>query len=351
MLHPINPAAEVELRNVLAFQRRVLEFALLPGLTIPLVRQEVNVHFGANAPWFWRHRSLRAPVVALNALVRADQPLAAQILAAFDNDLEFDQHTNDPAFAFACFALPEPPRENVRALLETFYDILGSKGGFSSQLTGNGPLTRNTLVAEFWLGNPDLKVCPACDGPPPERTGDKIHAQCDHHFPVSKHPALSIHPRNLVPICTPCNEDINGDLDANDRAHLSQMFLPYAREVFGPLRKQAVRDPRQGLAVLFDDGGAANTPRIQSLNYILRLQERWTARLQDQVAPKIENTLRHQWHLIDRLGSGPADLLQDIATQLQESRGARGRSPNALIEETYWTLLANDPNARAAILQ
>jgi len=359
MLHPINPAAEAELRNVLAFQRRVLEFALLPALTVQrvpqqngkvLVRAEVDGHFAANADWFWTHRSLHQPVADLNQAVGADAALAARVLASFDNDAGFDRHTDDPAFAFACSALPDPPRPQLRALLETFYVILGSNGGFSNQLTGNGLLTRNSLLADFWLHNPNLRVCPACDGPPPDRTGDKIHAQCDHFFPISRHPALSIHPRNLVPICTPCNEDFKGDLDANDRAHLSQMFLPYTREVFGPLEVEAARPPQQGLTLRFNDNGAGETPRIQSLNYILHLQERWTARLQDQIAPKIENTIRHQWRLITRLGHDRADLEQDINAQRVEVHRTHGQAPDTIVAEAYWSLLASDPNERDALL-
>jgi len=349
MLHHINLAADAELRNVLAFQRIVLRFALLPRLSVPLLRAEANTHFGARADWFWRHTSLHQPLTALNAVVRNNATLSARVLNAFDNDVGFDNQINNSRFAFACNTLPPQVGGPLRILLETFYDIFSSAGGYSNEISGNGVLTRNTWVRTFWELNPNLRVCPTCDGPRPDRIEEKIYAQCDHHFPRSKHCALSIHPQNLRPCCTPCNEDFKEDRDATDYATLAQMFLPYAREAFGPLHVRTTRDPQTGLKLVLEDGGA-DTPRVRSLNYILRLQDRWTTRLQDQIAPSIENNVRHQRNLIQRLGGNATNLLEDLAAQRLAARNARGRESNAIIAEAYWTFLENDPHERAAIL-
>jgi hypothetical protein len=46
--------------------------------------------------------------------------LRAQVLDAFDNDVDFDNHINDPEFTFRCCTLPNPVFTPLQALLEKF---------------------------------------------------------------------------------------------------------------------------------------------------------------------------------------------------------------------------------------
>jgi hypothetical protein len=341
MLHRINPAAEAELRSVVAFQRKVLTFARSPALTVPLNRGEVDAHFDTQADWFWRHKSLHDPVTKLNAAVRAAPALAIELLTTFDNDVAFDAHLDDPAYAFACCRLRADVKDLVGDVLVSFYDLLGSKGGFPTEITGGDVLTRDVFVQEFWRLNSELKVCPACDGPRPDRT-KKIHAQCDHHFPKSIHAALSIHPKNLVPICLECNLTFKGERDANEKAGLSEMFLPYAREAFGPLAIKAFRDGHGELEVQMSDGGAANTKRIESLDHILQLRERWTSRLSDRVSVPIVNALRQQARTAERRGDSAADRLMNVTAQREGFRKARGKQHDSILSEAYCAMLEAD---------
>ena len=110
------------------------------------------------------------------------------------------------------------------------------------------------------------------------------------------------------------------------------------------------RNPQEGLTLDLDDGGSPATPRLQSLDHILKLQERWKNRIRDHIAPKMENTVRHQWSLIQRLGGNPAILLDDITAQRIAANRARGSEIHAVATEAYWTFLENDPNERAMLL-
>lgn len=342
MLHRISPAAEAELRNVVTFQRRVLIFACSPNLTVPLARAEMDAHFNAQADWLWRHKSLHRPITRLNAAVRATPALRVDLLAAFENDVAFASHVDDPTYAFACCRLGADVKQLVGELLVLFYDLLGREGGFSQEITGGDALTRDTVVREFWELNSGLSVCPACDGPRPDKVNGKIHAQCDHHFPKSAHAALSVHPRNLIPICVDCNTTFKGERDATDKARFSEMFLPYGREAFGPLEVKALRDVQGSLTVQLSDGGTTDTRRIVALDYILQLRDRWNDRIGTRVSESIVNSLRQQARTAVRRGDSPSDRLLNIAAQRAGFRTARGKLPDSILAEAYCALLQAD---------
>ncbi len=350
MLHKISSSFDAELRNVMAFQRAVLVFACDLGTTTPLLKTEVVARFGPTADWLWAHNSLHQPMVDLNLAVRASPALAARIIAAFDNDIGFDARIADGTFGFACCALPQKTYSLVHSLLVKFYDLLGSEKGFPSEITAAGQLTRGLVVQRFWISNASLNVCPACDGPRPDRTNGKVHAQCDHFLPKGRHPALSVHPRNLVPVCTDCNMTFKGERDANDHAHLSEMFLPYDREAFGPLRTLVSRDLAGVLQVDFDDLGGHNTPRVQALNNILNLRSRWTDRLPSRVSGPICDCLREQKKLIARLGGNPGVFLEQIAAQRAAKQCKKKMEHDAILAAAYLVFLEANQHERDSLV-
>ena len=111
MLHRIERVYEAELRNIVAFQRRVLEFACLPTLTAPLARAEADVHFGAQTDWFWSNTSLHPLVRTVNRIVRGNAALSQRVIAAFDDDVAFDTRIDDAIFRFSCRTLPNGVRD------------------------------------------------------------------------------------------------------------------------------------------------------------------------------------------------------------------------------------------------
>ena len=345
MLHPIKPAAEVELRNVIAFQRKVLEFACLPTLNFD--RAKVDAYFGIQANWFWTHTSLHSLVKGLGSEIDSinDPNIGIFILAAFDNDVGFDKRIDDPTFAFACCELDIRIRSLVTALLKAFYDLL--ENGYSEEITGTRKIDRETVAQAFWSLNSQLKVCPYCDGPRPDKINEKVRSQCDHHFPKSKHPSLSVHPMNLVPTCLDCNLTDKGNKDATDKAHISELFLPYAdgRAVFGPLKVSAFRYAGE-LTVKFDDNGNPRTSRIESLNHLLKLQDRWIDRLKNRVSGSIVNSLRNQCRSAKRRNEIDSDILENLGYQKDGCFDSRGKEHDSILKETYFDFLINDSSER-----
>ncbi len=264
------------------------------------------------------------------------------VLGAFDNDTGFDKRVDDAAFLFGSWTLHESVRESVRNLLRQFYKIF--EQGFAAEITGSGTLTRAEFVAEFWTVNADLKVCPACSGKM-EEAGAEIHSRCDHHFPKSRYGTLSVHPLNLVPLCPWCNEVFKKENDANDRARLSEMFLPYAagREMLGNINVIVARGPNGEYLLEFDDNGNDDTPRLRALNYVVELQDRWESRLRKDVAPPIVTRLNGQRNLVQRLNLDPIEIPRDIDVQRQGYESRRRTERDAVLSEAFCSFLANSP--------
>lgn len=330
MLHPIKPALETELLAVLGFERL-----------------QVDGHFGASADWVWTHTSLCAPVAALSAVVRGHPQHLQQVLAAFDHDVAFDQHLDDHGFQFAVRGLPTVLLSPLRALLVLFYELLSADGGFSAAITGSKAVSRDALVQAFWSGNPDLKVCPACDGRKPDSISGRVYGHCDHHFPKGVHPALSVHPLNLVPICSECNSSFKLQRDAVDKSCLAEMFLPYKRPAFGPARAVVSRSASGAIGISIEDEPGAPTARVLALDYVYRLLGRWHDRLDGHTKESIQNNLRRQLEKWQPLSGHVPD---HFLCQRDWFRKDRGRIPDSILSEAYCEFAATDDGECDALL-
>jgi hypothetical protein len=350
MLHPIEPVLEQELLAVVAFQRKVVEFVCRRDLAIRRTvkdkprfeRVQVDAHFGAQADWVWMHTSLCSLVSALNVAVRDDPDLRRRTVCAFDHDVAFDTHLDDAAFRFSVCALPQKVFKPLSKLLVQFYDIFGEETGFATEVTGTVPVSRDTLIQAFWTQNRRLKVCPACDGKKPDSIGGRVYGHCDHHFPKARYPTLSVHPLNLVPLCGECNATFKLERDAIDKACLAEMFLPFKRPVFGPARAVVSRSQSGLIGVSIEDQTGAPSARIEAVDHVYQLIERWNGRLQDRLKDSIVNKLRRQYGDTSRWGDGPTDMLANIAAQRDWFRDDRGHEPDAILSEAYCEFAAID---------
>lgn len=348
MLHKIKPGAERELRNVMAFQREVLALACDPNIHLPLEKTEILARFPQTGQWLWTHTSLHGPITELNQVVRSDPTLAPTILAAFDNDVSFDQHTDDPGFGFQCCHLSDPAGAKFAVLMRTFYELLCRNAGFSADIAGWSGISRTAVLRSFWTANADLNVCPACDGPRPRRKRRRVHTQYDHFFPKSKHAALSVHPLNLVPVCGDCNYD-KLEKDASDHALLSEMFLPYVREAFGPLTVEVCCGKDRLLRISLHDSGQVDTTRLQALDAVLDVKSLWTDVLRTRVSKSIVDTLKDHRKLLARHNHDPDVLLSGLGVLREGVRARRGKEQDAILKEAYFAFLEADPSALAAI--
>jgi 5-methylcytosine-specific restriction endonuclease McrA len=113
-----------------------------------------------------------------------------------------------------------------------FYENLSDTGLSEELFCNNSRFSRDDFFFEYEQANPSQYVCAICD----EHDfmtilrGD-YHSDIEHYFPKDVYPHLACHPRNLIPLCGPCNTaHLNKDpLKNKDRSrrHLNSIFLPY----------------------------------------------------------------------------------------------------------------------------
>jgi len=153
----------------------------------------------------------------------------------------------------------------------------------------------------------------------------------------------------VIPLCLDCNLTFKGERDASEKAQLSEMFLPYQREAFGPLEVRVLREAAGDLAVQITDGGTADTSRVEALNYILQLRERWGDRLGTRVSPHVFAALRQQHRTAARRGDPAADRLTNIVAQREGFHVDRGKRHDAILAEAYCALLEADATERDGV--
>lgn len=159
------------------------------------------------------------------------------ILDAFRHDITYHEHLNDPGFVFQLQPkqnLPSGLSVAVGKWLENFYDVITNvKKGFPAKVTGfSCDINGQVIYSETLKKNPSLHVCPACDGTWMEKTSTGVLGSIDHFLPRSSYPALSVHPINLLPICSTCNEKIKKNKDPLSEIHfrtLPETFHSYIR--------------------------------------------------------------------------------------------------------------------------
>jgi hypothetical protein len=147
---------------------------------------------------------------------------------AVRHDLTFASHLDDPSFCFRFPSLPEPQFSAGKRLLVSMYDLMRNRG---IGINGRGVMTRASWEAELWRANPDLRVCPACLVHRLEAAGGRASKiSLDHYLPKAQYSPLAVHPRNMVPLCPPCNDRLKGSRDPlPDMVTLDDIWLPYER--------------------------------------------------------------------------------------------------------------------------
>jgi hypothetical protein len=314
--------------------------------------------------WWQRGTNQGTPKPLYNALVQLIQYMQAspkntreEILGAFDNDTSFHEHHDDAGFQFLFKALHDDTQKALRPVMERFYtDILDA--GFDKILANR--FNRDSFTAAFWSSNAIMLICPACDTLRPEEKRErpdkdeeeetsKIYAEVDHFFPKSKYPFLSVHPYNLVPICSVCNKYYKSDqdpIDAHSDAPLSRCFLPYLRPAKdsgqNPTEDQIevkISRTTQGTAyqVEIEDASKAFPCRVANLERLFKLSDRWLTRLRPQVVKRITERVV-EWRSMLQFMQQPRDkmfLVQFLANLQKTCQGKIGQAQDQILWASY----------------
>ncbi|MCI0560599.1 MAG: HNH endonuclease, partial [Nitrososphaera sp.] len=164
----------------------------------------------------------------------------------------------------------------LRVLLEAFYEI-ALRNGLPRNAWGNSgqSFDRNRFVEMFKEENYG-RVCPLCDG-------DMNGPEVDHWLPKSKYPALSCHPKNLVPVCHRCNSrECKGEkspLDIGVPRPFDGWFHPYERPAHGNFSVRV-----NGSRVSLMNGAPVQQKRLDNFDGLVKLTPRWSEEYKSQTA-------------------------------------------------------------------
>jgi hypothetical protein len=85
---------------------------------------------------------------------------------------------------------------------------------------------------------------------------DQWRADYDHQLCKTKYPIFAVHPQNMVPLCSVCNQDAKRakDLFKSDEGVIRKAFFPYTEEASShiQIRLTNERDPNPEVAVKWD---------------------------------------------------------------------------------------------------
>ncbi|EFH84773.1 hypothetical protein [Ktedonobacter racemifer] len=396
MLHKIKPPPEdYALHECLEFQQHLLEFACCPAQSYPLKEKQANISKffpDYQADWlreklYQDKGSLARSIEGLACYVNNHPEEAEKILAAFETDVEFlKQIINDQVFHFAYLSLDKEARDVIKPLMEYCYQLLciGIPLQSSSRKKAgpNEKFTRQQLVDHFWERNHRiLRVCPACDGQSPFYDRAKADAHADHFFPKARYPFLSIHPYNLVPICTDCNtfrkgttnplitirqvsvsagkeEEYVDPIEDESSESLLDTFHPYGRPAREYIEIEVVRINRGANEVRIIPSSQRrqiSTKRIKNLDRVFRLTRMWGGNYMDYIVEHMVDQVR-DYKQFSKDRTYPQEVVEKafyehISEIIGKYDEKAGTEPFFLLKHSYAKYLQNHQQHSEEIIQ
>jgi hypothetical protein len=257
------------------------------GFKPPILPTEIE------ADWLWRFlQKTESEITLLNrAEIIATLPTQSKTaLSTWIQDVSalpaqfLPAHGNWPAL--------KPPISSrswsaFKTLMQAFYKKgLHSTSGLPYLPDGTpvaeGGVTYSAFVQEFRNAhrlNPDpnaREVCVLCGGPLGES------AEVDHWIAQSGVPLFSVCSHNLLPTCGTCNSTTNkGEKDVHDGGSFANWFHPYLRAPNGSLTLGYDLLLRR---VTCTSTQAIDQPKVEKLNRLLNLRDRWTSEFKQEYA-------------------------------------------------------------------
>ncbi len=371
MFHSVLPIDRLtEMSHFLEFQRKVLELCIAVAEGRPKNIATFEAVLGA-APgqWFWttlqaNTKSWDQYFDTLNSVLEKHLSSCNDILAAFDNDIQFQDYLTDEHYRFLFPQLPQEVKPAIKGLFEYFY-FYSRETGYLGVIHGTPDfkLTRKAFIKSYTTANGLLNVCPVCDKEISDSDNKDGTAVCDldHFFPISQYPFLSMHPYNLIPTCKECNETYKGAtnilLDSSSGIPVHQSFL----KIYHPHKQRSISDlgslsisglgnQQQPYQFGIEDSQPLSSYRIQSAVNAYDLLNRWTDRfvklpnVKHQILNQARMQVREraQSNSQARVYSVP-EMLRTLEYFISLSKEAHYAS----IWKAYLELIRNNPDEQA----
>jgi hypothetical protein len=335
MLHPIKvPRCYPALEWVVQLQRDLLAKLCEPATKAAIVTPQWVAAIRPDcAAWlekFARRSHKRTSLLsAMQTIASVSQSQKYGILRHF---------VNSQAFAESFDATVQSPTEFspvqsleldgiiscLSTLLEAFYEIALREGlPIDAQGNTGRSFDRSQFVTIFEEENYG-RVCPLCDG-------DMNGPEVDHWLPKSVYPALSCHPKNLVPVCHRCNSrECKGEqcpTTAAKHCPFDDWFHPYERPAHTHFSVKLT-----GAQVSLVNADPDQQTRLNNLDGLLKLTPRWTEEYRLQAT----NYLKQLADKVRRKRIKPTSLevLETVNEWLAEIEAEGTRMPHSIIRRT-----------------
>lgn len=185
-----------------------------------------------------------------------------------------------------------------KALMIAFYEH-GLDDGLPYQANGTPTadprqrVTYKQFTQEFRTAHrldphPDAhEICVLCGGP-------LVQPAVDHWLAKTAFPLLAVCADNLLPICAECNEaPQKGQKAVHTDGNFIDWFHPYLRHTNGAI--QLRYDPAS-LAIGIDSATPGDALKIQKLDELLNLKQRWTREFKAEYR-RLQREIQHRGHL------------------------------------------------------
>ena len=290
MIHQVKISADTidYLRQIIDLQFLLLHLAVRESVVTPEnVRDTLNPTYGSKIDDVtkWITGKKKTLVEPLNQF--AAHPNASN-KKAFVDQLDVDIQllfTHGAGVIQVDFNFSDDWKIAAGNFLKQFYELFND--GFPAYLFHNSlPYSRQNFISSFIQENDGLYLCAICDTVAYRAsTEHHTYTSIDHFFPKARYPHLSIHPYNLVPICTLCNSWFKGD--QNPLAQLgdiAELILPYghqpglSQQTFLQFRLRAdlLNRDKHPLELLFKPTNSFRSETfILSFENIYKIQARW----------------------------------------------------------------------------
>lgn len=350
MLHLIKvPSCFPALEWVVQLQREILAKLCDPATTAAIVTPEWVAAIRPDcSDWLkrfaqWTHNT-RGLLSVMRTIASATTTQKKAIFTYFETSQAFPESFDSAILSPTVISTVQSLGTDglvsgLCTLLEAFYEIALERGlPIDAQGNTGRSFKRGQFVTTFREENFD-RVCPFCDG-------DMNGPQVDHWLPKSKYPALSCHPKNLVPVCTRCNSQeckgAKSPITFANPSSFDDWFHPYERPAHGNF---SVTSNGSQIALVNVDLG--QQARLHNLDRLLKLTLRWSEEYKRQAG----NYLRQLASKVrrNRLKPTPNVVLDAISEWLAEIAAEGTRMPHSIIRRVVLEQVntAESPNFSA----
>ncbi|WP_204138809.1 hypothetical protein [Halomicronema sp. CCY15110] len=274
MLHPVRPSCEGALSWAVELQKDILEGLCDSSMS----STDVTISWARSlrpdvADWVERFVNLKHRTYKIINHMKVIAGLSASdkqtILTYFHETLNFSTAFLDGANHPTIRQINDfPASASVLGLLEAFYEKALREISLPVDQDGNygSEFDRDDYVRIHGEAN-FPRVCPLCDSP-------MKRAEVEHWLGKAKYPALSCHPRNLIPSCHDCNaleKSTTPPLDINSAEPFTNWFHPYERQAVGKVRILVVASSAR-----LESIDTLDAVRAQNLDTLLGLSTLWS---------------------------------------------------------------------------